>query len=438
MCSCEYCVQMTDKLLGSIEKRQQEHGKAVWEEDLEMARDVGPREKRAYAFLLHWYESWRLRHGLESSAQSARRFWKARVIDEGEVRRREAWQIDQWSEAMRWYVRWLELCESARGAVPVSLYERLRHAVEHMGKRRGLAQTTLRVYGTWIGKYGVWAGGAAKVMDVGNARAWLTSLVEKDSMSYNTQKQALNALAFFFREVCGMQEVDLGVQFRRRNRHVPTVLSSSEVARLLTEVRGEHLLMAELQYGSGLRMKELLRLRVKDLDIDCCKLTVRQGKGRKDRVTVLPQVLVERLRAHLRSMRALYERDREEGAPGVYLPNALERKMPNAGQSWSWFWVFASKQLSRDPVTGKVRRHHRTESGYARSLKAAAERVGINKRVTSHVLRHSFATHLLESGTDIRTIQDLLGHADVATTEIYTHLTKRVGGTGVRSPLEQL
>ena len=429
---------MVEKLRNAIEQRRKEHGEAAWEEDLEMSRDVSARDKYAYAFFLHWYESWRLRYGLESTPANARRFWRVKILEAADEKKRESWQIDQWSEAMRWYVRWVGLSESEAGGVPLSLYERIRKAVEHVGKRRGLSYNTIRVYGVWAAKFGVWVGSAKAAMEPQNARVWLTELVEKDTMSYSTQKQALNALAFFFREVCGVKDVDLGVQFRKRNRHIPTVLSEQEVKAVLDNMDGTYLLMAKLQYGSGLRLKELLRLRVKDLDLDRQTLTVRQGKGRKDRVTVLSSTLVDRLRLHLREMRKVYEADRESNTPGVFLPNALERKMPKAAESWLWFWVFASPRLSRDPITGVVRRHHIGEAGYSRNLQSAAEMAKLVKRVTSHVLRHSFATHLLESGTDIRTIQELLGHSDVTTTEIYTHLTKKVGGSGVKSPLDAL
>ncbi|PQJ30361.1 hypothetical protein BSZ32_13235 [Rubritalea profundi] len=336
---------------------------------------------------------------------------------------------------MRWYAQWLECCARECGNIPKSLYERVRGAVEHTGARRGLAQSTLQTYGSWAGRYAIWVGDAKKVMDTQNAREWLTYLVEQQEVSYATQKQALNALAFFFKEVCGMSEVDLGVKFRKRTRHIPTVLSTREVFRLIEKMEPRYKLAVELQYGSGLRLKELLNLRIKDVDLERQTLTVRQGKGKKDRVTVLPEVLLEKLLKQRESVRALYLMDREKEAPGVFIPPALARKMPNAGTSWQWFWVFPNGKEAIDPVTGVKRRHHVHDAVYSKYLKQAAEAAGIEKRVSSHVLRHSFATHLLENGTDLRTIQDLLGHADVATTEIYTHLTKKVGGTGVRSPL---
>jgi integron integrase len=193
--------------------------------------------------------------------------------------------------------------------------------------------------------------------------------------------------------------------------------------------------MSELMYGSGLRLTELLRLRVKDLDLDRGQVVVRAGKGDKDRVTVLPEKLAERLRAHRDRLRELHDADREAQVAGVWLPEALERKYPGAGKSWPWFWLFPSRQLMHDPHSGLYRRHHLLDASFQHAIREAARSAKLNKRVTPHTLRHSFATHLLEMGTDIRTVQDLLGHVDVATTQIYTHVMKRPG-LGARSPFD--
>jgi len=193
--------------------------------------------------------------------------------------------------------------------------------------------------------------------------------------------------------------------------------------------------MARLMYGSGMRLMECLRLRVKDVDFDRMELTVREGKGGKDRHTMLPSTLTSPLSEHLARVRVVYEADRAAGVPGVWMPDALERKYPAAGVSWGWFWVFPSASPAVDPVTGLMRRHHAHEQALQRAVKLAASRAGIAKPVTTHILRHSFATHLLESGYDIRTVQELLGHSDVSTTMIYTHVLIK-GGRGVRSPLD--
>ena len=218
---------------------------------------------------------------------------------------------------------------------------------------------------------------------------------------------------------------------------MPTVLTRKECQRLFEAMEGTSRLMAELMYGSGLRLMELLRLRVKDVDLARLQVIVRGGKGDKDRVTVLPEALVERLRAHRDRLRGLHEQDRAAGLAGVWLPEALARKYRGAGLSWEWFWLFPSRQTSLDPYAGVERRHHVLEGAFQLAVREAARKTRLNKRVTPHTLRHSFATHLLEGGTDIRSVQDLLGHVDVTTTQIYTHVMNRPG-LGVRSPLDAL
>ena len=218
---------------------------------------------------------------------------------------------------------------------------------------------------------------------------------------------------------------------------IPVVLTVQEVQTLLSHMAGTEALLAALLYGSGLRLREALGLRVKDVDFDRHAIIVRSGKGDKDRVVMLPRALVPRLRAQLIQVRAVWGQDRATGRGGVYLPHALERKYPRAGESWAWFWVFPSAKLSVDPQTGVERRHHLFEERLNRQLKKAVVQAGIAKHVSVHTLRHSFATHLLQAGTDIRTVQELLGHSDVSTTMIYTHVLKVAAG-GTSSPLDAL
>jgi integron integrase len=261
-------------------------------------------------------------------------------------------------------------------------------------------------------------------------------LAVKGRVSVATQKQALNSMVFLFREALGRDPGDLsGYELSRRGRRPPTVLTRVECDRLFEALEGTSRLMAELMYGSGLRVMELLRLRIKDVDTDRLQLAVRSGKGDKDRLTVLSEKLVERLRAHRERVRGLYEEDRGAELAGVWMPEALERKYPGAGKEWAWYWFFPSKYIMRDPHSGLQRRHHVLDTTFQNAIHEATIRARLNKRVTPHVLRHSFATHLLERGADIRTVQDLLGHADVATTMIYTHVTQKPG-IGVRSPLD--
>jgi len=267
-------------------------------------------------------------------------------------------------------------------------------------------------------------------------RRFLSHLAVKERVAAATQRQALNAGVFFFREVRRRSPGDLG-DFARspRHRNVPSVLSREECGRLFRELPGTSRLMAELTYGAGLRLSELLRLRVKDVDLERLQLAVRAGKGNKDRLTMIPRSLAAQLREHRERLRGLHEKDRDAGLPGVALPEALERKWPKAGEKFEWFWLFPSRNLMTDPRSGILRRHHVLDATFQKAIREAAARAKLDKKVTPHTLRHSFATHLLESGTGIRDLQDLLGHADISTTQIYLHTAKQTG-VGIRSPLD--
>jgi len=271
------------------------------------------------------------------------------------------------------------------------------------------------------------------------ATRFLQSVVEQEDCAFSTQKQALNALAHFFKHVCGIAEPVFGVKLRKTSQRVPVVLSKAETGKVLAEMdfsESRYALTAALQYGAGLRLSELVSLRIKDVDLDRGTLTVRQGKGDKDRVTVIPKSLRDALARRIEAVRQVWENDRAEGQPGVYLPGGLARKFRAAAKEFAWFWLFPAPKVSRDPASGIVRRHHLHSDVYAKAVKRAAARVGIDKRVTTHALRHSFATHLLEAGTDLRTIQELLGHEDITTTEIYLHVAVGEHGLGVVSPLD--
>ena len=256
-------------------------------------------------------------------------------------------------------------------------------------------------------------------------------------MAASTQNQAFNALLFLYREV--LREPFDYIQAVRADRpvRVPTVPTQEEVRQVLGAMSGTPQLVAKLLYGSGLRLMEALRLRVQDVDFAMAQLTVRDGKGAKDRYTVLPGTVMPALREHLERVRLLHQADLRKGNGAVFLPGALDRKYPAAAKDWKWQYVFPARNLSRDPRSGIVRRHHLDEATINKAIKAAGGRVGLTKRVSSHTFRHSFATHLLQRGSDIRTIQELLGHNDVSTTMIYTHVL-RAGGAGTRSPLDSL
>jgi integron integrase len=254
----------------------------------------------------------------------------------------------------------------------------------------------------------------------------------------SSQAQCLNALVFLYKFVLGKPLGDVSSFVKaQRVKKMPVVLSKGEVLRLLEALEPQSRLMCQLLYGAGLRCMECVRLRVKDVDLERGIITLCDTKGGTGRTTMLPQSSIAPLREQIARARRLWEKDRADGVPGVGLPGAFERKDPKAGERWEWFWVWPSRALSPDPRSGVVRRHHVMEDNIQRAVKKAAERTGIAKRVSPHVLRHSFATHLLEAGKDIRTIQTLMGHRDVATTMIYTHVAK-VPGLGVRSPLDDL
>ena len=265
---------------------------------------------------------------------------------------------------------------------------------------------------------------------------FLTHLAVNENVAASTQNQAFSSLLFLYRDVLKIQLDDsIDAVRAKKPQRVPTVLTKAEVHRILDATGGAYQLMTKLLYGCGLRLLECVRLRVKDIDFEGNQIVIREAKGMKDRVTVLPGALKMVLQAHLKQVKTIHDNDLANGHGRVYLPFALERKYPHANQEWGWQYVFPAKSLSTDPRAGKTRRHHIHESSLQRAVKKAASLAGINKSVNCHTFRHSFATHLPEDGYDIRTVQELLGHEDVETTMIYTHVLNR-GGLAVRSPLD--
>ena len=363
------------------------------------------------------------------------------------IRRGLAKHPELWKDGLNWFFReGRRHCEAAPQLVD--------HAMPTLGQadtgaqpweRRLIERLRIQHYAWRTEKtYREWAWRLAEFIrprDLETAtgedlKLFLSDLAVRGRVAVATQKQALNALIFLFREGLGREAGDLtGFQLSRRGPRVPTVLSRKECQRLFEAMEGTARLMAELMYGSGLRVMELLRLRIKDVDLARLQVVVRAGKGDTDRVTMLAESLAERLRAHRDRLRGLYDQDRAAGLAGVWLPEALERKYPGAGTSWEWFWFFPSRQVSLDPHAGVNRRHHLLDGAFQLKIRAAARQARLDKRVTPHTLRHSFATHLLEGGADIRSVQDLLGHVDVATTQIYTHVMNRPG-LGLKSPLD--
>lgn len=320
------------------------------------------------------------------------------------------------------------------GQRPPRLLDQMRGRM----RRLGLSLRTEEVYVGWVRRF-ILANAKRHPRNMGarEVERFLTRLATQGHVAASTQNQALSALLFLYREVL-QQELPWMDNVRRakRPKRLPVVLSRDEVARLLGEMEGTTWLMASLLYGAGLRLMECVRLRVKDVDFVRREITVRQGKGGKDRRTMLPATAVEALQGQMTEARRVHERDLDAGFGAVWLPDALARKYPAAPREWGWQYVFPASARSIDPRSGATHRHHLDETVLQRAVKRAARAAGIAKPATCHTLRHSFATHLLEAGHDIRTIQELLGHKDVATTQIYTHVLNR-GGHGVPSPLDR-
>ena len=322
---------------------------------------------------------------------------------------------------------------------PVLLSVRLIDQVKERIRYLHYSLSTEKVYIYWVKFFIRWHGVRhPREMGAREVEAFLTMLATERKVSASTHNQALSALLFLYREVL---DIDLpwldNVNRPTSPKRIPSVLTKDEVAGLLAQMEGVTALLARLLYGTGMRLMEGMRLRVKDVDFDRHVIIVREAKGNKDRVVMLPRSLVPAMRAQMLASRALWEADRQAQREGVEVPHALAVKYPKVGQTWGWHWVFPSPTLSRDPRSGIERRHHLFEERLQRALKKAVPLAAIVKPVSVHTLRHSFATHLLQGGTDIRTVQELLGHSDVSTTMIYTHVLKVAAG-GTASPLDAL
>ena len=317
---------------------------------------------------------------------------------------------------------------------PRRLIDQVREAI----RSRHYSRRTEKTYWHWIKYFIVFSGKRHPLeLGAGEVTAFLSWLVTERNVAAATQNQALSAILFLYKQVLGRELPWLdGMTRAKRPVRLPTVLTEAEVSRLLSRLDGVKWLMVSLMYGAGLRQRECLMLRVKDIDFAYRQILVRDGKG-KDRVTMLPEGVVQPLQSHLGKVRILHRSDLREGYGEVWLPHALERKYPRAPREWGWQFVFPSGNRSADPESGVIRRHHIYPDTIHRAVKGAARAAGIIKPVSCHTLRHSFATHLLQSGQDIRTVQELLGHSDVSTTMIYTHVMNR-GARATRSPLDRL
>lgn len=420
-----------------------------WEIALEQS-GLPDRSRQTYRITIRWYLSFCRRSRVGVNHESARAF-----IEWAEKEKApEPWQLEGWKEAIRWFFR---TAKGGRGTPdrekgPRAAMAEIPQATPFTGsepmpgwkkafltvvRTRKYSYRTEQSYMVWIERFARHVGtDALEELEERSIADFLNTLALHENLSASSQRQALNALVFLFREVFGKPLGDFSDFKRAKIRsHVPVWLTRDEMDRLLMQLPGQWGLMARVMYGGGLRLMELLRLRIKDVDLQQGIMTIRGGKGDKDRVAPLARVVVEPLREHLERVRRIYELDRKQGIAGVWLPDGLARKYPRAGEEWPWFWLWPDDDLSVDPRSALTRRHHTSDRLFQLRIKKAAEQARLNKRVTPHVLRHSFATQLLERGTDIRTVQELLGHKDVATTQIYTHVLNRPG-LGVRSPLD--
>lgn len=397
-----------------------------------------PVEKR------QWYVRWTERFatflGEKPLDAADRDDAEAFIASLGRRPRIEAWQIRQATDAVRILLTavfdkpWLPTGHGSPGTVG-------RDALYLLGticRARQYSPKTERAYAHWTRRFLEFCRSRGiETPDTDACRTFLEHLVVAGRVAASTQAQALNALAFYFKQVAGTGLGDLGdFEKSKRARRLPVVLTRGEARRLLEAMDERFKLMAGLLYGGGLRLMETARLRVKDLDLERRQILVRDGKGRMDRLTVLPERYRELLVAHLERVRVVHARDLERGYSGATFWPTLARKYPKAPREWPWQYVFPASRLCVDPETGNTLRHHMDESALQRAVKAAARRADLQKPASCHTLRHSFATHLLESGADIRTVQELLGHADVSTTMIYTNVLNRPG-LAVRSPADE-
>lgn len=314
---------------------------------------------------------------------------------------------------------------------------KLLDQVKEVIRKKHYSYKTEDAYVNWVKRYILFHNKKHPV-DMGEKEisAFISDLAVNGKVAASTQNQALNAIVFLYKQVLNIDLGDFGPMERaKRPKKIPVVLNKEEVGRILGHMTGTNRLMAQILYGTGLRLIECLRLRVKDIEFVMNQIIVIDGKGAKDRVTILPETIKPLLRDHLNTVKAIHENDLKDGFGEVYLPYALDKKYKNAAKEWKWQYVFPASKISEDPRSGIKRRHHLDESVLRKAVKSAAQKAGINKLIGPHTFRHSFATHMLENGYDIRTVQELLGHEDVSTTMIYTHVMNK-GGLGAKSPLD--
>ena len=349
------------------------------------------------------------------------------------------WQVKQASEAVSHYLYFLDTGSKRSNNHDFdSDWQKLANEVHAVIRLKHLALTTEKTYIKWLRKFYLFVKGKkVEELNSEDIRNFISSLAVERKISASSQNQAFNAILFVYKNVLHVDVGDLSQTIRAKGKtRIPVVMTKEECFRVINCVDEKYRLLLKMIYGGGLRLTECVRLRIKDVDFARQVLTVRGGKGDKDRETLLADSIIEELQNHIEHIREFYDQDRKKDISGVYMPEGLDRKYPNAGKDWKWFWLFPAGKLSVDPRSALTRRHHIKQNTVQSQVKKAVDTACINKQVSVHTFRHSFATHLLEAGYDIRTIQELLGHVNVQTTMIYTHIAKR-NKLGVRSPLDR-
>jgi len=409
----------------------------LFEEYLTIRRVI-PEKKLSY--YLHWVNSF-----IASCQEREVSFNDSHQVDPYLnllAKSKEEWQVNQARDALRMYHFFISRAEertfSAKDIASTEAWRLVAKEMREALRLRHRALSTEKTYLQWLRTfYSFLKGTRPADIDSKDVKRFLSHLAVEQKVAASTQNQAFNALLFLFRNVLDKELSDISDTVRAKSkRKLPVVLSKKEIDKIFAQMDGVYLLMVKLIYGCGLRIDECLCLRVKDVDFEQNILLIRSGKGDKDRVTMLPESIKKDLQSQITENRPLFELDKStEGLSGVWLPNALERKYLNAGKEWGWFWLFPSQNISTDPRSNMIRRHHLHVSSLQRNFKNALRHTDITKNASVHSLRHSFATHLLEKGCDIRTIQELLGHSNLQTTMIYTHIAGK-NITGVKSPLD--
>ena len=408
-----------------------------WREELD-ACELPDREKKSFSITIKWYLGYCKRARCQATRETANAFIETVKRERSPSR----FQLNCWFNALRWFFRNAPVSDELPGDMVAA-----EHLAEHGEdwfevflrevRRRHYSYHTEVSYLQWIRGFASFHK-TNELASLGEEeiRDYLDYLATERRVGSSTQRQALNAVVFLYKQAFRRELGDFSDFLRAAPKtSLPTVLSIGELESLFAKLADPYRTMAMLQYGTGLRISELLRLRIKDLDFERSQISVYGGKGGKDRSALLPDSIREALNRQIERSRAFHESDRDGDVAGVYLPEALSRKFSKVGKEWSWFWLWPGRSLSRDPRTGVTRRHHLLPRFYQGKITAAASKAGILKRVTTHVLRHSFATHLLENGTDIRVVQELMGHADIKTTQIYLHVMNRPEANVV-SPLD--